>query len=1271
MSPAGSSSGAFLRVRVIETIFVLDPYSIAAFFISFVNMVAFFVLNVYRIDTPIVYNVLWAPLQALRIADHVFLSVALVRYGIRLVSLVYIINTVSVALAALALATYVCGYTQIAFSGLDLGCFSIFRGLTPSLGPVFEQGRVLRTARAPAAVQFHNEASILDGRPGARVLRSTHADTGGSAGAGAGANTSASASASARMDMLKIVRRLRITPSFRSALASVFRTQPRRRRRTQAQAQGCAGSAPFSLQRPEVRSRYYKTLVRAVFIAGAFFCCAVGLFAVVEFQPRQETYNFIDLTYFVLVSIATIGYGDIAPRSTQGRACLIGVVLFSMVFMPIFLSRSVAQLRAERRLHVVKRAAAGGALVLAYQTTSLVRLSRFSLAADVALGIVGLAEDAAEPSLLPALSYVKSMAYVNASGAELSTEFLANVGAHAARVILCTSRSAHEADNAANYDSMMLPVVLRISRCMRPRSSLIFLTQDPANNAIVRRYLESRREYLTVLSASDTIAKILVLSVVLPGFSTYLLNFLMPPHMPLDTLAETPPRDLGDGDGAAQDDVRDEMDRLLGASAGKPSSLLSGASSLARRGAPPGAPPRGTPRTTQSETQPLNADQSALQGAPVSDGQAESTPMLPPQRASARARVRGPRPEEPPGAAGGAEGAEGAAAKAEDASSTQPSELADDQPQDARAARNRLLLSKLFGESTQYSFTKSSMDPGSRSRSPSHTGTTVDSALAAGSAVCISPALAAAFMAGRDEQLVKLGTRMDSLYTSFDNPIFMGKLGAAIDAFLPNITSFSPNCDATLAASAAPSLHRLIAHANHVRVRALYGLSRHLRICTATLRTYDQYADGRSGAAWLRHLAPSGPKARGSRGSRGSRSCQAPYTLLQSKVMGFNMEVSSALSKPFRYADLLSSAGGTLAPAYAPTAGARIGAASIASIRNIPYTQAAQQLASGQSTLYALRADALGMRGFAVGDSDIEVGFAPACVLTESSPGVVALLVLSQVDTVLWRETLHALTKRNRSVATLIVALSESIADPALQERYRAVAEAIVDDYNSSLEPVRPPDGCGTAQRIALDFTQCNTTNVYELQEIGLGRADHVLLLALEERAGSDEGLLLLSYAACRQLGRPRITVYASSVSRTLMSNDMAFGALYRRGEFIPNLYAVISAALLSSISNTLLCVGFLEQLFRSRHALHLLRVSVVARRGRGRGQSLPGESLEWGRAPEVLDVRSVHAIVCASGQDVLFFIISNSVLCLADPDLLVSDNDCVAVCDRGCANHS
>jgi hypothetical protein len=65
---------------------------------------------------------------------------------------------------------------------------------------------------------------------------------------------------------------------------------------------------------------------------------ASGMYAIVENNQRSKSdmsfLQFHDSVYFVIVSLATVGYGDEIPQTEFGRVIVLFIIFFTIVLIP-------------------------------------------------------------------------------------------------------------------------------------------------------------------------------------------------------------------------------------------------------------------------------------------------------------------------------------------------------------------------------------------------------------------------------------------------------------------------------------------------------------------------------------------------------------------------------------------------------------------------------------------------------------------------------------------------------------------------------------------------------------------------------------------------------------------------------------------------------------------------------------------------------------------------------------------------------------------------
>jgi voltage-gated potassium channel len=71
----------------------------------------------------------------------------------------------------------------------------------------------------------------------------------------------------------------------------------------------------------------------------AFVLLSSVVVYLIEHRSNEQYQTFLDSVYWAVVTTATVGYGDIAPKSQIGRVVTIGIILFGAAVMGTFIGR--------------------------------------------------------------------------------------------------------------------------------------------------------------------------------------------------------------------------------------------------------------------------------------------------------------------------------------------------------------------------------------------------------------------------------------------------------------------------------------------------------------------------------------------------------------------------------------------------------------------------------------------------------------------------------------------------------------------------------------------------------------------------------------------------------------------------------------------------------------------------------------------------------------------------------------------------------------------
>ena len=75
-----------------------------------------------------------------------------------------------------------------------------------------------------------------------------------------------------------------------------------------------------------------------LFTIFAIIFVSSGLMYQIESPINPDINTFFDSTYYMVISLTTVGFGDITPVSTQGRAITLLAIAAGIIFVPIQIS---------------------------------------------------------------------------------------------------------------------------------------------------------------------------------------------------------------------------------------------------------------------------------------------------------------------------------------------------------------------------------------------------------------------------------------------------------------------------------------------------------------------------------------------------------------------------------------------------------------------------------------------------------------------------------------------------------------------------------------------------------------------------------------------------------------------------------------------------------------------------------------------------------------------------------------------------------------------
>ncbi|KAG2784028.1 hypothetical protein Pcac1_g6310 [Phytophthora cactorum] len=199
-------------------------------------------------------------------------------------------------------------------------------------------------------------------------------------------------------------------------------------------------------------SAVQKQVYTIILLTTCLIFVAAGLFHAVESNDgAQPLLTFGEALYFIVVTIATVGYGDIVPVTSGGRAVALGVIVVSFTVIPTEISRLTHLMALQSHFRTTYHPSVGPAGIQHEVDPSVVELPCV---------IVGPKEPTEEiinlldhPVLQNRVTYIK--------GSVMSEEDMCRVGADAARACFVLASKAAANTKQTDAETVMRLLAIR------------------------------------------------------------------------------------------------------------------------------------------------------------------------------------------------------------------------------------------------------------------------------------------------------------------------------------------------------------------------------------------------------------------------------------------------------------------------------------------------------------------------------------------------------------------------------------------------------------------------------------------------------------------------------------------------------------------------------------------------------------------------------------------------------------------------------------------
>lgn len=89
-------------------------------------------------------------------------------------------------------------------------------------------------------------------------------------------------------------------------------------------------AAVFSIGETDVARKLYTIIISSVML----LYISTGVIMTIENFDSEQTYNYFVYFYFIVVTLSTVGYGDIYPTTDVGQMFITGIIIFIIIMIP-------------------------------------------------------------------------------------------------------------------------------------------------------------------------------------------------------------------------------------------------------------------------------------------------------------------------------------------------------------------------------------------------------------------------------------------------------------------------------------------------------------------------------------------------------------------------------------------------------------------------------------------------------------------------------------------------------------------------------------------------------------------------------------------------------------------------------------------------------------------------------------------------------------------------------------------------------------------------
>ncbi|KAH0577648.1 Ion channel and transmembrane domain-containing protein [Spironucleus salmonicida] len=269
-------------------------------------------------------------------------------------------------------------------------------------------------------------------------------------------------------------------------------------------------------------------VIQCIYGPICFLVVCMGLIFLLNIY-QQDAKTFVDSLYFIVVTIATVGYGDVVLEGQIGRLMNVCIILFAIGYAPYAISYIVNRLRTEFSKLFLQRAIFGGVVVIGKKDMDTFKCLRIVLPPNQSIQfLIQTSETTLEEN-----EDVRLFGQINQKvnyhfKEQFDRQDLAYLAVNQSILTIVFSKenpdSTIEEDGQTIFNAVQLAQVLEEGNIM-----LIFLQHNQSIEICrdtIKQYIKPQQFY--IYSIGKVMSHLIAVSSYYKGFSTFFYNMLLP-----------------------------------------------------------------------------------------------------------------------------------------------------------------------------------------------------------------------------------------------------------------------------------------------------------------------------------------------------------------------------------------------------------------------------------------------------------------------------------------------------------------------------------------------------------------------------------------------------------------------------------------------------------------------------------------------------------------------------------------------------------------------